>query len=70
VSDNAEPAEVFEWWEVGTWLYNKLRDYGEVGIDNGYGHWWGRCCTGQSVTLDGVIQRLGAEYAPWALDAK
>jgi hypothetical protein len=69
VSDYATAAEPYEWWEVGDWLCEKLADADEVVIRNGYGHWWGRCCTGQSVTLDGVIQRLGAEYAAWALDA-
>lgn len=67
-SDN--PAEPMEWWEVGDWLCERLQREGEVVIRNGYGDWWGRCCTGQSVCLDGVIQRLGHEYCLWALDDK
>jgi hypothetical protein len=70
VRDIAEPEEVFEWWEVGEWLAEKLEAAGEVVIRNGYGDWWGRRTTGQSVSLDYIIQRLGAEYAAWALDEK
>ena len=68
VNDCATPAEVYEWWEVGDWLAEQLADAGEVVIRNGYGDWWGRCCTGQAVYLDYTIQRLGAEYCAWALD--
>ena len=67
VRDNAEAAEVYEWWEVGDWLAERLENAGEVVLRNGYGDWWGRCCTGQSVTLDRVIQELGAEYCQWAI---
>lgn len=68
VTEHAEPAEPYEWWEVGSWLAERLSEAGEVTLCNDYGNWWGRCCTGQSVTLDHVIQRLGAEYCIWALD--
>lgn len=67
VRDNAEPEEVYEWWEVGSWLAERLERAGEVVLRNGYGDWWGRCGTGQSVTLDSVIQELGAEYCQWAI---
>lgn len=67
VRDNADAAEPMEWWEVGDWLAERLEREGEVVIRNGYGDWWGRCCTGQSVTLDSVIQRLGAEYCSYAI---
>jgi hypothetical protein len=68
VRDNAEPAEIYEWWEVGDWLAERLACEGECVIRNGLGDWWGRCCTGQAAYLDSVIQRLGAEYCGWALD--
>ena len=70
VQDIAEPEEVYEWWEVGGWLAERLEEAGEVVLRNGYGDWWGRCTTGQSVSLDYIIQKLGAEYAAWALDEK
>lgn len=67
-SASENPAEVFEWWEVGDWLCKRLGQEGEVYISNDYGDWWGRCTTGQSVYLDHTIQKLGAEYCAWALD--
>ncbi len=56
------PAEVFEWWRVSSWLCDKLKDIGEVVIDNGYGHWWGRTCTGQGFLMDGTLQRVAAQF--------
>jgi hypothetical protein len=54
------PAEVYEWWRVSSWLCAALDSIGEVTIDNGYGYWWGRCCTGQGFIMDGVLQRVAA----------
>jgi hypothetical protein len=62
VRDNAEDEEVLEWWLVSSWLCDKLRDIGEVVIDNGYGHWWGRTCTGQQLIMDGTLQRIAAQF--------
>lgn len=62
VQDNAEPAEVYEWWRVSSWLCDQLHSIGEVTIDNGYGRWWGRCCTGQGYIMDGVLQRIAAQF--------
>ena len=56
------PAEPYEWWRVSPWLCRHLRDAGEVVIDNGYGHWWGRCVTGQGIIMDGTIQRIAHEW--------
>lgn len=58
VNDNAEPAEVFEWWQVTQHLYGELICQGEPGIDNDYGCWWGRTCTGQGVLQDGTLQAI------------
>ncbi|MFG0245379.1 MAG: hypothetical protein ACF8MF_04920 [Phycisphaerales bacterium JB052] len=52
------PREVFEWWLVTPYLLQKLRNIGEPVIDNGYGHWWGRTCTGQNILLDGTLQLI------------
>lgn len=57
------PAEVYEWWRVSSWLCDQLHAIGEVTIDNGYGHWWGRCTTGQQWIMDGVLQRVAAQFA-------
>jgi len=53
-----EPKEVLEWWLVNEWLYRKLREEGEVVIDNGFCRWWGRTCSGQAIHLDGVIEDI------------
>lgn len=56
------PAEVYEWWRVSSWLCDKLHEIGEVTIDNGYGHWWGRTCTGQAYIMDGTLQQIAAQF--------
>jgi hypothetical protein len=53
--------EIFEWWFVTQWLYERLRKAGEPVIDSDYGYLWGRTCTGQAISLDGIIQRIYAE---------
>jgi len=50
------PQEVFEWWLVTRWLAEELRAIGEPVLDNGFGYWWGRSCTGQAILLDGTLQ--------------
>ena len=57
-----EPAEVMEWWRISSWLCDQLHAIGEVTIDNGYGQWWGRCATGQGYIMDGVLQRVAAQF--------
>lgn len=52
------PAEVYEWWRIDPWLCERLREIGQVVIDNDYGEWWGRCTTGQALIMDGVLQRV------------
>lgn len=52
------PNEPLEWWVVDSWLAGKLLEMGEVIIDNDYGYWWGRTCSGQSIALDGTFYRL------------
>ena len=60
IRDNAETAEVYEWWRVSKWFADKLAEAGEVVLDNAYGYWWGRTCTGQPVMMDGTIQKVAA----------
>lgn len=56
------PAEVYEWWLVSSWLCDQLAAIGEVTIDNGYGHFWGRTCTGQGLIMDGTLQAIAANF--------
>lgn len=63
VRENAEDAEIYEWYSVSGWLASKLKDIGECVLDNGYGTWWGRTCTGQALIMDGTLQEIAAEFA-------
>lgn len=62
VQENSEPAEVYEWWRISSWLCDQLHAIGEVTIDNGYGHWWGRQVTGQACIMDGTLQQVAAQF--------
>ena len=62
IRDDAAPAEVYEWWRVSTWFCRQLDEIGEVTISNGYGCWWGRCCTGQRYIMDGTLQCVAARF--------
>lgn len=53
--ETQEPQEIFEWWLVSPWLGRKLLMEGEPIIDNSYGVWWGRCTTGQAISMDHII---------------
>ena len=64
VRDNGEDInEIFEWYLVSDWFLNRLREINEPVIDNDYGEYWGRCCTGQAISLDYNIQELAYEWA-------
>lgn len=52
---DSEPQEVFEWWIVTEYLYDKLKARGCVVLEWGNNYYWGRCCSGQAILLDGVI---------------
>ena len=56
-----ESVEVFEWWLVSGWLADRLSERGEVVASDGQSHWWERCCTGQGIILDGIMQRIVSE---------
>ena len=55
--------EIFEWYLVSDWLLDRLREINEPVIDNDYGEYWGRCCTGQAICLDHNMQVLAYEWA-------
>lgn len=56
-----ERREPFEWWAVAGWLGRALEAHGEIVVDGPAGPIWGRCTTGQSFLLDGVIQTIYGE---------
>lgn len=56
-----EGQEIFEWWIVSKYLYNRLKDKGQPVMDWGNNCYWGRCCTGQAILLDGIITEICEE---------
>tara|TARA_Y100001973_G_scaffold12637_1_gene17531 strand:+ start:91 stop:591 length:501 start_codon:yes stop_codon:yes gene_type:complete len=64
VRDNGEDMnEIYEWYLVSDWFLARLREINEPIIDNDYGEYWGRTCTGQAIYLDHNIQELAYEWA-------
>ena len=64
IRDNGEDMnEIYEWYLVSDWFLDRLREINEPVIDNDYGEYWGRCCTGQAICLDHNIQELAYEWA-------
>lgn len=51
-----ELQDIFEWWSVSGWLCERLKEEGCPVIEDQ--NLWGRTCTGQSITLDGVIEKI------------
>lgn len=56
--------EVYEHWLVSDWLARRLRERGYVTGEICGLTIWGRCCTGQSIALDHVIQEIACELWP------
>ncbi|HEY9361626.1 MAG TPA: hypothetical protein VIQ00_00090, partial [Chitinophagaceae bacterium] len=54
----SEPQEVYEWWAVSRYLYDKLEEKGHVVCYCGSCYVWGRTTTGQAILLDGVISEI------------
>jgi len=54
-----EVSEVFEYWIVVDWFAEELQKRGEVIDMDFYGLTiWGRCTTGQSISMDWVVQDI------------
>lgn len=53
-----EPQDIFEYWLVSNWLFEKLRDKGEPVLEWAGLYIWGRTCTGQAIRLDSVISEI------------
>ena len=58
---DSDTVEVFEWWSVNDWFAEKLKEQGEVILDNDYGIWWGRATTGQMIWMDYVIGKIAED---------
>jgi hypothetical protein len=56
-----EAQEIYEWWFVTEWLYEKLKAQGEPIIKSNYGYLWGRGATGQAILLDGVMGKIAED---------
>ena len=57
-----EPKEIYEWYLVSNWLYERLKQNDEVVYAyNDYNYFWGRTCTGQAICLDSVIKKIYKE---------
>ena len=50
--------EVLEWWLVTPWLAERLKEQGEIIIEELGCRWWGRLTSGQAIYMDGVIQEI------------
>lgn len=55
-----ENCEVSEWWLVTSYLACKLKQQGEIIIDDYGCYWWGRTTSGQTIAMDGVMQTICA----------
>lgn len=49
---------IYEWWGIEVELADDMLDIGQYVLKNEYGQWWGRCCTGQNILMDGTIQAI------------
>lgn len=55
--------EIFEWWPIeSSFLVEDLLKMGEPVLSNDYGDWWGRTCTGQSISLDPTFWDIFQEH--------
>ena len=50
--------DVMEWWLIDSWLAERLKEQGEVIIEELGCRWWGRLTSGQAIYMDGVIQEI------------
>ena len=58
-----EYQQIMEWWLItDTWEIEQLQKAGEPVLDNDYGSWWGRTCTGQSIVLDPTFWEIWQEW--------
>jgi hypothetical protein len=61
---DADQTEAYEHWIVSGWLAGKLEERGHITGEFAGLTIWGRCTTGQAISMDGVIKEIAAEL--WA----
>ncbi len=55
---DCEYDDVYEHWAVDRWFAARLEEHGEVVGDFGGFKVWGRCTTGQSISMDYVVRQI------------
>ncbi len=55
------PHEIYEYWIVTSYMYEKLKAEGQPVFEWGNNCYWGRCTTGQAILLDHVISLICEE---------
>jgi len=50
--ENEEPQEIFEWWQIDTWLAKHLQRNNEPILNTDYGIYWGRTCRGIKMKVE------------------
>lgn len=58
LKDEAREQEVMQWFIVSGWLADKLEKIGQPVLRTDNHTLWGRCCYGQSIELDGTLQKV------------
>jgi uncharacterized protein YfbU (UPF0304 family) len=58
LEEDGQYPEVFSWYLVTDYLYDKLTEEGEVTLDTSSGKYWGRCTYGQLIENDFVIENI------------
>jgi hypothetical protein len=54
-------SEALEFWAVTKWFAEKLAEHGESTAEILGFYLWGRTCSGQSISMDGVIREIASE---------
>jgi len=60
--ETGEYPEIYEFWSVDEWLYERLKERGEVVFECLDFYVWGRQATGQALYMDNIMQELADEY--------
>jgi len=50
--------DIYEYWIVSEWLYDKLKELNEPVLEWGNLNIWGRTCTGQAICLDYTMDEV------------
>lgn len=53
--------DVMEWWLIDSWLAERLKEQGEIIIEEYGCYWWGRQSSGQAIYMDCIIQEICGE---------